>query len=89
MTRDYSSEDASRTRGRLTLRLTEEEREGLEALAARLGATTQAQAILGAMAATRALLAGEAAGVALAAAREVATAPPAPRGWTKGKPRKT
>jgi cysteine synthase len=87
MTRDYSSEDASRTRGRLTLRLTEEEREELAALATRLGATTQAGAVLAALAATRALLAGESAAVALAAAREAAATPPPKRGWTKGKPR--
>ena len=87
MTRDYQSEDASRTRGRLTLRLTEEEREEMADLAARVGATTQAAAVMAGLAALRALLAGEGAPVALAAAREVAATPPPKRGWTKGKPR--
>jgi hypothetical protein len=87
MSRDYASEDASRTRTRVVLRVDEDEREGLEKVAAQLSATTHTAAVLGALAAVRALLAGSSAPVALARAREVAATPPPPRGWTPGKPR--
>lgn len=87
MTRDYEAEDASRTRDRINLRLTDDEREALEALQAALGAPTLSAAVVAAVTATRALVAGERAAVALAAAREVAALPAPKRGWTKGKAR--
>lgn len=89
MSRDYQAEDASRTKGRHSLRLTEGEEADLAALKDALGATTLAGAILAAVDATRALVAGESAVVALAAARERAAEPPPVRGWRKGKTRKS
>lgn len=87
MTRDYEAEDASRTRDRINLRLTDDERGALEALQTALGAPTLSAAVVAAVAATRALVAGERAAVALSAAREVAALPAPKRGWTKGKAR--
>ena len=87
MSRDYEAEDASRNRAQTRLRLTDDDREALDALQAALGAPTISATVMAAVAAARALVAGERAAVALSAAREVAAQPAPKPGWTKGKPR--
>ena len=85
--RDYATEEASRERTRLSLRLTEDEAAGLRRTQEALAAPTQAQAVLAALAAVDALLAGGTGPQALEAAQAIAQQPPPKPGWRKGKPR--
>lgn len=85
--RDYATEDASRERTRLGLRLTDDEATALRRTQEALAAPTQAQAVLAALAAVEALLGGATGPDALEAARVVARQPPPKPGWRKGKPR--
>lgn len=78
--RDHAAENANRSRLRLELRLTEEEREAIGDIRARLGGLTVTGTLLGAVDAVRVLLAGGTKAAALAAARERATTPPPPPG---------
>ena len=78
--RDHAAENANRSRVRLELRLTDEEREAVEALRAQLGGVTLAGTLLGAVDAVRVLLTGGTKAAALATARERAATPPPPPG---------
>ena len=85
--RDYTAEDASRTRTRLGLRLTDDEATTLRRTQEALAAPTQAQTVLAALAAVEALLGGATGPGALEAARVVARQPPPKPGWRKGRAR--
>jgi predicted DNA-binding transcriptional regulator YafY len=85
--RDYATEDASRERTRLGLRLTDDEATALRRTQEALAAPTQAKAVLAALAAVEALLGGATGPDALEAARVVARQPPPKPGWRKGRAR--
>jgi hypothetical protein len=85
--RDYATEDASRERTRLGLRLTDDEATALRRTQEAHAAPTQAQAVLAALAAVEALLGGATGPDALEAARVVARQPPPKPGWRKGRAR--
>ncbi len=78
--RDHAAENANRSRLRLELRPTEEEREAIDLLQAQLGGVTVTGTLLGCADAVRVLLAGGTKATALAAARERAATPPPPPG---------
>lgn len=78
--RDHAAENANRSRLRLELRPTDEEREAIENLRAQLGGVTVTGTLLGSAEAVRVLLAGGSKAAALAAARERAALPPPPPG---------